>query len=57
MNSRILGWWYICIGAGFVALGARAGVAGAPLLSIALRFAIAAGFLSLGWFTMSGKRK
>jgi len=45
---RRLGWWYVCIGAGFVALAARAFLLGAPIWTIGLRVLIAVGFVLLG---------
>ena len=57
MNPRVLGWWYICIGAGFVALGARAFIAGASTFSVVLRFMIAAGFLVLGGLSLTVRKR
>ncbi len=41
--------WYLCIAAGFLLLGARAWLLGAPLWTVVLRLVIAAGFGALGW--------
>ncbi len=56
MQRRILGWWYICIGAGFIALGVRAMIAGVEIWASGLRFLIAAGFLLLGVISLRGGR-
>ena len=53
-STRLLGWWYICIGAGFTALAARALIAGVQLWAVAIRFAIACGFFVLGWLSLRG---
>jgi hypothetical protein len=45
---RLLAWWYLCIGLGFILLGARASLGGAPGWTVVLRFIIAAGFLAVG---------
>ena len=45
---RLFAWWYICIGLAFMALGARAFVAGAPGWGVALRLLVAVGFVLLG---------
>ena len=55
MPRRFLAWWYISIGAGFVALGARALVAGLTIWAAGLRFLIACGFLALGILTLPKK--
>ncbi len=51
-SQRMLGWWYLCIGAGFIALGARALLAGFEAWTVVLRFLIAFGFLTLGALTL-----
>jgi hypothetical protein len=55
MSRRILAWWYICIGVGFIALGARALIAGVEMWAVGLRWAIALGFLILGVISLRGK--
>jgi hypothetical protein len=45
---RLFAWWYICIGLAFVALAARAFLAGAPGWSVGLRLVVAVGFVLLG---------
>jgi hypothetical protein len=47
-GGRLLGWWYVSIGLGFVLLGFRNLIAGASGWSITLRWIVAAGFLLLG---------
>lgn len=54
-RKRLTGWWYISIGAGFIALGARAAMFGVSGLLVGLRFLIAAGFLILGVLTLRAK--
>jgi hypothetical protein len=44
----LLGWWYVCIGGGFLLLGIRSLLYGERLWLILLRWAIAAGFVFLG---------
>jgi len=53
-SSRLLGWWYVCIGLGFIALGVRSLLLGASPWMTALRWGIAAGFLLLGGLTLRG---
>ena len=45
---RLFAWWYICIGLAFIALAARAFVAGAPGWGVGLRVVVAVGFVLLG---------
>jgi hypothetical protein len=47
-SRRLLGYWYLCIGLGFVLLGVRNLLAGAAAWTIALRWIIALGFIILG---------
>jgi hypothetical protein len=56
-RARMLGWWYVCIGAAFTLLGLRSAVRGDPAWSLALRFAIAAGFFVLALGTMRGSAR
>jgi hypothetical protein len=46
--GRLLGYWYLCIGLAFVALGLRNLLAGAPAWTVALRWIVALGFIVLG---------
>jgi hypothetical protein len=58
MNSRrFLAWWYVLIGAGFVALGVRAVIARVPLWAVGLRLAIGVGFVSLGVLSWPRKQQ
>jgi len=58
MNSRrIFACWYICIGAGFAALGLRALIAGVQMWAIGIRFAISLGFVVLGVLTLRAGEK
>ena len=44
---KVAGLWYLCISLGFVLLGIRAMLLGAPMWTVILRWVIAAGFLAL----------
>jgi hypothetical protein len=58
MNSRsFLAWWYVSIGAGFVALGLRAAIARVPFWAVGLRLAIGIGFLTLGVLSWPRKQR
>jgi len=48
-KKRLFAAWYACIAAGFVLLGLRAWLLGAPRWTVALRGVIAAGFALLAW--------
>jgi hypothetical protein len=54
--KRLWGWWYICIGLGFILLGFRNLVAGITGWPVALRWIIAAGFLLLGVGTLRSNK-
>ena len=57
LRSRLFGWWYVSIGAGFLLLAIqRALIGGVPWL-IVLRIVIAACFFCLGWYELRSKRK
>lgn len=49
--------WYACIAAGFALLGLRALLLGAPWWAAALRWVIAAGFLTLAWLEWRAFRR
>ena len=51
-RNRFFGWWYVCIGVGFLLLGVRSLLAGELLWMILLRWVIAAGFVFLGVSTL-----
>jgi hypothetical protein len=55
LRSKLFGWWYLTIGAGFVLLAAQRVIIGGSKWLIALRCVIAAGFFLLGYFELSGK--
>jgi len=48
-RSRLLGWWYLSIGAGFFLLGLQRLLIGEALWLVVLRWLISAGFLALGY--------
>ena len=52
---RAFGWWYICIGVGFLMLTAHRWIVGERLWLIALRAVIGAGFLVLGYLELSSR--
>ncbi|MBV8842414.1 MAG: hypothetical protein JO307_06345 [Bryobacterales bacterium] len=54
--KRLSGWWYICIGLGFILLGFRNLIAGITGWPVVLRWVIALGFLLLGVGTLRSKR-
>ncbi len=56
-RARLLGWWYVCIGAGFALLALRNYMYGARAWSIALRVIIAFGFVLLGAVTLRAPRE
>jgi hypothetical protein len=51
-RTRLHGWWYGSIGAGFLLLVVRGFLAGERLWPIPLRWVIAAGFVFLGVGTL-----
>ena len=56
-QSRVLGWWYISIGCGFIVLGVNRLVQGDRSWLSALRWLIAAGFFLLASFELWRKEK
>jgi hypothetical protein len=48
-QSRHWGWWYLCLGIGFLMLAIVMLLQGARLAAIVLRIGVAIGFLLLGW--------
>jgi len=54
-RSRLFGWWYLSIGAGFVLLAVNRTMVGEARWLIAIRFFIAVGFFALGYFELKGK--
>ena len=55
VRSKLFGWWYVSIGAGFLLLGVNRLIVGEVLWLVALRFLIAAGFFALGFFELKGR--
>ena len=47
-SGRLWAYWYVCIGLGFLLLGLRSLLAGAPPWTVALRWIIGLGFIILG---------
>jgi hypothetical protein len=52
-RSRVLGWWYLSIGAGFILLGGNRLLMHDRTWLVALRWLIALGFILLGRFELS----
>jgi hypothetical protein len=48
-RKRLLGWWYILIGAAFFVLGLFRMIIGERLWLVLLRLVVAAGFCALGY--------
>ncbi len=55
MRSRLFGWWYLSIGAGFTLLAIDRWMRGGIPWLTAIRFAIAAGFFVLGYLELKSK--
>ncbi len=51
-QSRHWGWWYLCIGVGFLLLAIVHLFQGAGKGAVALRVAVAVGFALLGWMQL-----
>jgi hypothetical protein len=59
-RKRLLGWWYIFIGAAFFVLGLFRLIIGERLWLVLLRLVVAAGFCALGYYQLrsaAGKGK
>lgn len=52
---RMFGWWYVCIGAGFVMLAVHRWLIGERAWLVALRAVIGAGFLLLGYLELRSR--
>lgn len=52
---RLFGWWYLCIGVGFLMLTLHRWMLGERAWLIALRAVIGAGFLVLAWLELSSR--
>jgi hypothetical protein len=57
LRTRLFAWWYFAIAAGFTLLAINRWLMGEHMSLIILRFAIAAGFLLLGWVTLRSNPK
>lgn len=57
IRSKIFGWWYVTIGAGFLLLAANRILLGGSGWLIALRLLISAGFFLLGYLELHSKLK
>jgi len=55
--SKMAGLWYLCIALGFVLLGIRAMLAGAPVWTVILRWVIAAGFFALAFLERQERKR
>ena len=53
-KARWFAWWYFAIGAGFFLLGLNRLIVGGRMSLIILRFAVAVGFVLLGYLTIRG---
>jgi len=52
LRTKLFAWWYFAIAAGFVLLAINRLLVGERMWLIILRFAIALGFLLLGYATL-----
>ena len=55
LRTKLFAWWYFAIAAGFVLLAINRLLVGERMWLIMLRFAIALGFLLLGYATLRSK--
>jgi hypothetical protein len=55
--SRLFGWWYACIAAGFLLLAVFYAVRGAASFAVILRLGIAFGFAALAWMELHRKKR
>jgi len=55
LRTTLFAWWYFAIAAGFVLLAINRWLVGELMWLIMLRFAIALGFLLLGYATLRSK--
>ena len=51
-QARLLAWWFVCIGVGFLLLSLRSVLAHDQLWRVAVRLVIAAGFLIYGLYSL-----
>ena len=57
IRSKLFGWWYVTIGAGFLLLSINRILVGGSAWLIALRLLISAGFFLLGYLELHAKLK
>ena len=55
IRSKLFGWWYVAIGAGFLLLSINRILVGGSSWLIALRLLISAGFFLLGYLELRSK--
>ena len=51
-QSRHWGWWYLCIGLGFLLLAIVHLLRGSGPAAVMMRIGVAAGFALLGWMQL-----
>ncbi|HEX8985595.1 MAG TPA: hypothetical protein VF767_09195 [Bryobacteraceae bacterium] len=56
-RTRLFGWWYASIGAGFMLLGVSRLLAGERMMLVVLRWLIGAGFFALAYFELGRRGK
>jgi hypothetical protein len=54
-KRRLLGWWYLCIGAGFALLGFSRLLKGEVLWLSGLRWVLAVGFIALAYLELRSR--
>ena len=55
-RSKAWGWWYLCIGLGFLLLAAVRWLHGERIGVVSLRIGVAAGFALLAWMQLRLRR-
>jgi hypothetical protein len=55
VRSKLFGWWYLSIGAGFLLLAVNRLIVGERPWLVVLRLLIAGGFFMLGYLELKGK--
>lgn len=55
MRSKLFGWWYVSIGAGFLLLAISRMIVGEKAWLIVIRFLISAGFFALGYLELTSR--
>ncbi|MCC6362621.1 MAG: hypothetical protein IT165_03805 [Bryobacterales bacterium] len=54
---KVAGLWYPCISLGFVLLGIRAMLLGAPMWTVILRWVVAAGFFVMAFLEQQERKR